>query len=275
MTELICPVCGGALERNERTYRCPSGHSFDRARSGYVNLLPPAPGGKRRGDDKLMVRARTAFLDKGYYDRLAELLADCADRYAPRDACVVDAGCGEGMYTARVLERLAQSGKRPEVVGLDISKEALIRAAKRSGELTLCAASTAHMPLPDGCADLVLNIFSPFMGGEFARVLKPGGKLIRAVPLERHLWGLKKLIYDTPYENPPTDLEEPGFHMVEQRELRYQITLDKNEDIMNLFQMTPYYYKTGAADQEKAARAQCLTTAVEFGVCVYEKSTAL
>lgn len=275
MTELVCPVCGGTMKWDERTCRCPAGHSFDRARSGYVNLLPPAPGGKRRGDDKLMVRARTAFLDKGYYDPLAELLADCACRWAPRGARVVDAGCGEGMYTARVLEYLARFGEEPEVVGLDISKEALIRAGKRSGALTLCAASTAHMPLPGGWADLVLNIFSPFMDREFARVLKPEGKLIRAVPLERHLWGLKELVYDTPYENPPMSLEEPGWRVVERRELRYEITLDSNEDIMNLFRMIPYYYKTGAADQEKAARAQRLTTAVEFGVCVYERDGAL
>lgn len=275
MTALICPVCGRGLERDERTYRCPAGHSFDRAKSGYVNLLPPAPGGKRRGDDRLMVRARTAFLDKGYYDPLAELVAGCADRWAPPDARVVDAGCGEGMYTVRVLERLSRSGKRPEVVGLDISREALIRAARRSGGLTLCAASTARMPLPDGCADLVLNLFSPFMGGEFARVLKPSGKLIRAVPLERHLWGLKELIYDTPYENPPMSPEAPGWRAVERRELRYEITLNSSEDIMNLFRMTPYYYKTGAADQEKAARARRLTTAVEFGVCVCEKDGAL
>lgn len=271
MAELICPVCGGPLAAEEKTYRCPAGHSFDRAKSGYVNLLPPAPEGKRHGDDKLMVKARSEFLDKGYYDRLAEEVAACACRYAPRDPRVVDAGCGEGMYTARVLSRLTASGRTAHVVGIDISKDALIRAAKRSKELTLCVASTAHMPLADGWADVVLNIFSPFMGGEFARVLKPGGTLIRVVPLERHLWELKKLIYDTPYENQVMALEEPGFRIIERRELRYEITLDSGEDIMSLFKMTPYYYKTGAADQKKAEAAEHLKTAVEFCVLVYER----
>ena len=110
------------------------------------------------------------------------------------------------------------------------------------------------------------------MGGEFRRVLCPGGKLIRAYPLARHLWELKELIYDKPYENPVTDMEEEGFRIVDRREIRYPIHLSDSEEIMALFQMTPYYYKTGAADQAKARQAQALDTWLEFGVVVYEKS---
>lgn len=272
MPELMCPVCGGHLILNDRTYRCGRGHCYDRARSGYVNLLPPAPGGKRHGDDKLMVKARTDFLDKGYYDPLAEAVARCAADCGKEHLHIVDAGCGEGKYTVDVLNCLAQHGKTADIVGIDISKEALICAARRSRALTLCAASTAHMPLADGCADVILNIFSPFMGEEFTRVLNPEGRLICAVPLERHLWELKQLIYDTPYENPAPAANLPGFDLAERRELRYEIELTCNEDIMNLFRMTPYYYKTGAADQEKAERAEYLNTTIEFGVLVYQKS---
>ena len=93
------------------------------------------------------------------------------------------------------------------VIGVDISKDALIQAARRSKELRLAAASSAALPLPDGSIGLILNIFSPFMGGEFRRVLCPGGKLIRAYPLARHLWELKALIYDRPYENPVSDMQ--------------------------------------------------------------------
>ena len=271
MPELICPVCGQTLLPEQRLYRCDRGHCFDRARSGYVNLLPPTSGAKRHGDDKMMVKARTDFLDKGYYDPLARAVARCAGACAGDHVHVVDAGCGEGKYTADVRDHLMALGKVPHVVGLDISREALIRAAKRGKDLTLCVASTAHMPLADGCADVVLNIFSPFMGAEFARVLKPGGRLIRVVPLERHLWELKALIYDTPYPNPAPCPEEEGFTVTERQDLRYVIRLDSGEDVSNLFKMTPYYYKTGAADQEKAAQAEGLTVSVEFGIFVYEK----
>ena len=40
---LLCPVrkCRMALMREERRLRCERGHSFDVARSGYINLLQP------------------------------------------------------------------------------------------------------------------------------------------------------------------------------------------------------------------------------------------
>lgn len=272
MPELMCPVCGQALNLERKTYRCEKGHCFDCAKSGYVNLLPPAPGGKRHGDDKLMVKARTDFLDKGYYDPLARAIAGCVANCEANHLHIVDAGCGEGKYTVDVLNCLTEQRKTADIVGVDISKEALICAARRSKAMKLCVASTAHMPLADSCADVVLNIFSPFMGEEFARILKPDGRLICAVPLERHLWELKQLIYDTPYENPAPSEELAGFTLVERQDLRYEIELNCHEDIVNLFKMTPYYYKTGAADQEKAERAEYLNTTIEFGVLVYQKS---
>lgn len=271
MPELICPKCGRPLLLNAGCYRCGSGHCYDRAASGYVNLLPPTPGGRRHGDDKLMVRARMSFLDKGYYDPLSNEIAGYVEAFAGETVHIVDAGCGEGKYTVDVLSRLTASGKAVDIVGIDISKEALIRAAKRSGALKLCVASTAHMPLAAHCADVLLNIFSPFMAGEFARVLRPGGQLIRVVPLEKHLWELKELIYARPLPNPPMDMEAEGFRLLEQRELKYTIELHSSGDIMNLFMMTPYYYKTGAADQEKAARAEHLKTTVQFGLYFYER----
>ena len=221
MPQLSCPVCGLPLMLEEKTYRCEKNHCFDRAKSGYVNLLPPAPGGKRHGDDKLMVKARTDFLDKGLYDPLAAEVARCVAECNGNCLHIVDAGCGEGKYTVDVLNYLVQQGRNAQIVGIDISKEALICAARRSKELTLCVASTAHMPLPDACADAVLNIFSPLMGEEFARVLRPTGRLICVVPLERHLWELKALIYDTPYENPAPTVELSGFDLVHRTDLRY------------------------------------------------------
>jgi len=195
-------------------------------------------------------------------------VADCEAEHLH----IVDAGCGEGKYAVDVLNRLTEKGKTADIVGIDISKEALICAARRSRALKLCVASTAHMPLADRCADVVLNIFSPFMGTEFARVLKEDGRLICVVPLERHLWELKQLIYDTPYENPAPEEGVPGFVLEHRRDLRYVIELASNEEILSLFRMTPYYYKTGVADQAKAARAEQLRTTVEFGVFVYRKS---
>ena len=272
MDILLCPVCGGPLQKSEAAYRCRSGHSFDRARSGYVNLLPPTAGGKRHGDDRLMVRARTEFLNRGYYALLADAVADCAADSAPQGSVIVDVGCGEGYYTQRVWERLCAAGAAPTLVGVDISKEALIGAARRSKDWTLCAASAAHLPLADESADLLLNIFSPLEAAEFARVLKPNGRLLRVLPLEGHLWELKELIYEQPYRNPAPEEKLDGFHLLHRRDVRCTVSLRSGEDIMALFRMTPYYYKTGAHDQEKAARACALDTRAEFGLLLYEKA---
>lgn len=44
-----------------------------------------------------------------------------------------------------------------------------------------------------------------------------------------------------------------------------------NEDIMNLFRMTPYYYKTGKADQDKLNGINSLETEIEFGIDLLKK----
>lgn len=270
MAELLCPVCGAVLQKNEKSYVCPARHSFDLAKSGYVNLLLNSSQG-HHGDDKLMVRARRDFLDKGYYDPLAREIAALCVQYAPERSLIVDAGCGEGKYTADVLAALQCSGKSAEIVGVDISKDALTYAARRCRELTLAVASVSHLPLAAGSADLVLNIFAPYVPEEFHRVLRPGGRLVRVYPLERHLWELKSLVYDRPYENPPTPLPTDGFAIAETREVCYTVHLPCTEDITALFRMTPYYYKTGRADQQKAESAKTLDVSLCFGVTVYEK----
>lgn len=225
MLDLLCPVCGGRLAREKTVWRCESRHSFDVARSGYVNLLPPSASGKRHGDDKRMVAARTAFLSRGYYDHLIGAVAgSCAQLTGP-DACVLDAGCGEGTYTRAIYDALAAKGGCPQLLGADISAEAVRRAARQVPEGIFCAASTAHLPLAAESLDLIVNIFSPLMAEEFLRVLKPGGYLLRVVPMERHLFELKAAVYDRPYENPPAEPAVEGFRLLRTQTLRKTITL--------------------------------------------------
>ena len=162
MVNLRCPVCAGALEKRAGAYLCPKNHSFDIAKSGYVNLLLNSSQG-HHGDDKLMVRARRDFLDKGYYDRFIAAVADAAAEFTPQEATVLDAGCGEGIYSLAVLRAIEKAGKHGELLGVDISKTALQYASKRSPDFTLCVASCAHLPVADGSIDEVLNIFSPFV----------------------------------------------------------------------------------------------------------------
>lgn len=264
--QLVCPVCGGELAPEGRSYYCAKRHCFDIAKSGYVNLLPPSGSG-RHGDDRVMVRARTEFLSRGCYEPLARRICERAAEFCGSGSVIVDAGCGEGYYSA-----MAEEASGAELIGIDISKEALIAASRRSRSMRLVAASTAAIPLPDGCADAVLNIFSPLFPEEFSRILRPEGRLIRVVPMERHLYELKELIYDRPYENPAPEEELPGFRTVSTEQVKYTLELHDAESISQLFMMTPYYYKTSREDQQKLAEADELKTAVEFEIIVYEKA---
>lgn len=271
MLQFACPVCQKSLRDEGALLRCDDGHSFDKSKKGYVNLhLSSASSKKRHGDDKLMVLARRNFLDKGYYAPLLKCICETALRYAkPSSIGLVDAGCGEGYYTSGVKTALESAGKQVRAFGIDLSRDALTQARKRDSALNLAVASAKSLPFGNYSCDVLLSIFAPLFEEEFERVLSPNGIFIRAVPLEEHLFGLKKAVYDSPYLNPPISPELAGMQLLGTNEVRYTLTLDNAEDICALFAMTPYYYKTGQADQAKLRQLPRLETELAFGVWAY------
>ncbi|MFI7597123.1 putative RNA methyltransferase [Actinoplanes sp. NPDC049681] len=177
---LRCPVCGGTLAgADERTIRCSRGHSFDVARQGYVNLT--AGRSPHSGDTAEMVADREAFLAEGHYDFIAETLAAAA---GAGDGLVLDAGTGTGRYLARVLDA------HPAAVGLgiDVSKPALRRAARAHPRAGAALADLWRpLPVADGSARVILDVFAPRNGPEFRRVLRPDGVLLVVTPAADHL----------------------------------------------------------------------------------------
>ena len=272
-TAFVCPVCGGALYRTAGSLGCARGHSYDAARGGYVNLLQSQRSGARRhGDDARMVAARTRFLDAGYYDILLQALAARAVQYAPDGALtLLDAGCGEGRYTARVCAALRAAQHACTGVGVDLSRTALAAAHRRDPALQLAVGSVFHLPVAAHSCQLLLNVFAPCAPAEYARVLRRRGVLLRAIPLERHLWELKQAVYERPYENKVEPFALEGFTLLEAAPVRGKIFLPTAQTIQDLFCMTPYYYKTGVQDQQKLQALQQLTVTLEFGVLVYRK----
>ena len=272
MTIFRCPLCGGPLWEAPQGLGCPRGHRFDRAREGYVHLLPV--GRKHSlapGDDKAMVAARRAFLDKGWYAPLREALAALAVEHTGNDPVVLDAGCGEGYYTAGVREALLAAGKSPHAAGFDISKFAVQKAAKRCPALDLAVASAYHIPVADEAADLLLNVFSPLAIGEFRRVLKKGGYYLYVVPAARHLWELKEVLYDAPYPNEEKETPYEGFAYETIVPVSYTVHLPGQEDIQALFQMTPYAWKTPGAGKARLAALTELDCRVDFRIHVFKK----
>ena len=272
MINFICPVCKNDLHEEERLYRCKNGHCFDKSKFGYVNLLQSQKSSaKRHGDDRLMVRARRDFLNAGFYGFLRNLLCDICEKYIPDGGNILDAGCGECWYSAGLKQYFIQKGKSIFVAGVDISKDALEFASKRKSNIPLAVASLFDLPFADGSFDAVLNIFSPDADEEFHRVLKTGGHLIKIIPLENHLLGLKSAIYDKPYLNDVPDEKIENFVCIKTSQAKMNLCLDLNDSIQNLFRMTPYYYKTGIEDQQKIINLDYLETQAEFEIRVYRK----
>ena len=272
MSFFRCPLCGALLAEEDRTLRCSGGHAFDQAKEGYVNLLPAnQKHSKAPGDDKGMVSARRAFLEKGWYLPLREALCrQAAERTGPA-AAVLDAGCGEGYYTAGVREALLAAGKVPETAGIDISKFSIQKAAKKYPGIEFAVASAYRLPVEDGKADLLLNVFSPLAIDEFRRVLKPGGVYLYVVPAAYHLWEMKEILYDSPYPNEEKETPYEGFAYEEILPVSYRIRLTEQADIRALFQMTPYYWKTGREGAERLAGVERLDCQVDFRVHVFRR----
>jgi len=199
---LRCPVCRAGFAAVGRALRCPTGHSFDVAREGYVNLLP---GGAQAGtaDTREMVAAREVFLAAGHFAGMRDFVRDVAMRAGPDtaaratehalsrspagenqvDGCLLDVGAGTGYYLAALLDRL------PGTVGLalDISKFAVRRAARAHERIAavVCDAWDA-LPVADSCAAIVLDVFAPRNASEFRRVLRRDGALVVVTPSPRH-----------------------------------------------------------------------------------------
>lgn len=267
-----CPICGETLIAEGRSLICSKRHTFDRAKSGYVNLLPAnRKRTKDPGDNAFMVKARRDFLSKDYYKPMSDALCKLVLDFMAEESVLLDAGCGEGYYTKNVCTALESAGRAFYVYGVDIAKCAVDAAAKNCKAADFAVGSVFHLPASDGICDVLMSLFAPYCGVEFSRVLKPGGKMILVIPDEDHLMGLKKAIYDKPYANQVQDYELQGFKFLGTEKVRSEICLDNSEDIRSLFSMTPYYYKTGRGEHKRLEALTELHTEIAFQLLSYEK----
>lgn len=268
--DFVCPKCRAELKLDGNVKKCENGHSFDRARAGYYNLLLGSSGGVH-GDNREMVEARRRFLSADNYLPLASRLGELAAEYSVDGGVILDCGCGEGYYTAKIYSALSKAKKGFDLLAFDISRDAVKLAAKACAGASFAVASCYSIPIFDGVVDLALNVFSPLAPEEMYRVLKPRGRYIVAYPDVYHLYELKAAIYDTPYENAPSTAVPNGFSLLKRERVAYNLNLSGAEEIRDLFMMTPYAYRTGKKERERLEKMQNLATRVEFLIDIYEK----
>ncbi|MFD3483869.1 putative RNA methyltransferase [Streptomyces sp. NPDC058665] len=279
---LRCPVCGGALTpphgvpapfktlRLVRSLGCAEGHSFDVARQGYLSLLTGGANAAN-ADSADMVTARTLFLKTGHYEPLARALAGTVAELCPPDGTVIDAGAGTGYYLTTVIDAL------PEAVGLglDVSKFALRRAA---GAHPRAGAATwdiwKPLPVADGAADVVINVFAPRNGPEFRRVLRPDGALVVVTPTARHLGelpaSLGMLSVDAAKEDRLHRTLSGHFRQERTDVVEREVTMT-DQDVRNLILMGPSAHHLSPEDVHRSVASldTPLAVTVSFLVSVY------
>jgi 23S rRNA (guanine745-N1)-methyltransferase len=176
---LVCSVrgCGMPLAREEQRLVCPRGHSFDVARSGYINLLQPQDRrSKQPGDSAAAVQARRRLHDRGVTQPLLQAIAELAAA-RPSDI-VLDAGCGDGFYLGSLARETGFDAH-----GIDISTPAIDAAARRyPGCEWIAANADRFVPYAGRSFSMVLSITARMNASEFRRVLRDDGKLLVAIP---------------------------------------------------------------------------------------------
>lgn len=233
---------------------CPEHHCFDLAKEGYVNLLLGSKSGDKTGDSKDSARARHTFLQKGYYSCLKEHIS------SKLSGTVLDICCGDGYYDS-------YDG---ELYGFDISREMVRLASKSNKNGKYFVANLADIPIEDCSIDTAIHLFAPFNEKEFSRVLKKDGVLYSVIPAENHLIELKRIVYDKPYKNDEQAPDTTLLRLCEREKISETVSICE-EDLKNLFSMTPYYYRTSPTNRARLDGVGEIKLTVEFVVLEYRK----
>lgn len=274
MHHLACPKCHQPLEQSGRSYYCPNHHTYDLAKSGYLNLLlNPDKSSNHPGDSKESLLARRAFLNQGYYQIISDTLNELSKKYLAQEGHILDLGCGEGYYLQRLKRALGTA--KNTYYGLDISKEAIQMATRYDKEIFWIVGNSKNIPVSDHSMDLVAAMFTVVNKDELARIMKPGGKIIHVTANNpNHLIEIKHLIYDEVYTKPDTFIRLP-FEVKERFDVRKTIHIDSHEDCLNLLKMTPHYYHIKKEKRDQLALMSGMDITIDVRFMVYEVSHAL
>jgi len=265
--KLACPVCHIALAQQGPALKCQSGHSFDIAKQGYVNLL--GPRSPNTGDSTDMVASRMRLLETGL---LADVAAGTSRAVAQTAdvSTILDVGAGTGYYLGAALRAVPGSIG----IGLDLSVPAAKAAARAHPCAVAVVADTwSRLPIASGAVDVVLNVFAPRNAAEMKRVLRPDGRLVVVTPNTDHLLELVTTLdlitVDSEKDRRLADQLGGDFDQVDSESLRctQPVTADA---VVDLIAMGP----TGArrslaqirADVWAATLSEAVTISVRIGV---------
>lgn len=208
--------------RQERRYVCANNHSFDVARSGYVNLLQPQDRRSRNpGDTAEAAAARRRFYERG------DPLLDAIVRAFPVSGTLLDVGCGEGSHLDAFRRACGV-----EAWGVDISVPAIELAARSYRECSFVVANADRfLPFADGAFDAVASITARMHAEEMKRVLRPEGALLVVIPGAEDLVELREAAQGERVERDRVERTvaefEPLFTLERRETLTHRARLDR------------------------------------------------
>jgi len=267
-----CPLCQQALQTNPSGLVCDNKHQFDRAKEGYVNLLPVQhKHSKMPGDSQSMVMARRAFLANGHYANLQQTLIETIESYLTAgQQSIIDSGCGEGYYTNQLAEQLNIKHSDTTIYGIDIAKPAIKYAAKRAKNAHFAVASSAKMPFDDNSANIIFKVFAPTSIEQVKRVLAKYGYFVSVVPGPHHLYELKQRIYSQPKQHQAEQVPN-GFSCIDSTGVRQKLCLEEHSDISNLADMTPFAWKLSTEKRQALLNSAPFEVTTDFTINVYRQ----
>lgn len=230
---LACPICQSRmrLADGNRSLLCEKKHCFDLSSKGYVTLL--RSGGSSANEeryDRMLFSARRAVFEAGFYAPVAEtLLRVLQERFPDGVETLLDAGCGEGYYLKFLAEHLSENCC---LAGIDLSREGIASAASDGSNIVWCVSDLANLPFRKDGFDAVLNILTPARYGEFQRVLRPGGLLLKVVPSGDYLREIRERLPDSAGKSSYSDMQVRTY-------AGEQMLIEGEESIHSILPITP------------------------------------
>jgi 23S rRNA (guanine745-N1)-methyltransferase len=217
---------------------CARQHSYDVARSGYLNLLQPQDRRSLDAGDPLeAIEARARLLSAGVGATIVEAFVSRAATLMPAAGVVVDLGSGSGEVLGTLSPRADGVA-----IGIDLSTAAAEYAARRFPEVIWVVANAdRRLPLLDHTVDLIVSRHGRRHPAECARVLARGGHLLVAVPAADDLIELRGAVQGRRVERdrrtPLVGEHTEHFDAVEQFDVRERQRLTRAQ-IKDLLQGT-------------------------------------
>lgn len=275
LENLTCPIDGEPLQRQASSLKCSQGHSFDLAKTGYVNLLPvQKKRSKDPGDSKEMVSSRQNFLNLQHYLPIIDAIIESWPAEAWQDNMrILDAGCGEGYYLEHLGQVFEKQATTTDRVGLDISKWAVTAASKRDKRVSWIVGSNASLPVPDQRFDIILCLFGFPVFQEFQRALTESGYLLLVESGPEHLIELREILYDSIHAYKATHADGvPGFELCSEHNKRFHFSLSSQQQIQDLLSMTPHIHKASYQGKQAIKQIDKISVTADIKLRWYRKT---